>query len=67
MRVFRIRQFVGQAEFIHVVGRNVLAVGGILRQAIVIDFHAEEVVWVHKKFLSFRGMTASPQPCRALI
>ena len=55
MRVFRVGQFVGQAEFIHMVGRNVLAVGGILRQTVIIDFHAEGVVWVHKKFLSFRG------------
>ena len=50
MGVFRIGQLVGHAEFVHVVCRNVLAVGGIFRQAIVVDFLSECSVECHKGF-----------------
>ena len=48
MRVFRVGQFVGQAGFVHMVSHNAVAVGGIFRQAIVIDFHAELLVDTHR-------------------
>lgn len=48
MCVFGVRQFVGQAEFVHVVCRDVIAVGGIFRQTVVVDFHAELIVYTHK-------------------